>query len=235
MSKNEKPYYPKFSYDEHARTCAPDDFSRQTCRTVQGKPVTDEQIQMIIEAIESALGLNPDDVLLELACGNGSLVHFFFESCKGYLGVDVSEHLVSVAKKNFEVLPNYQFSVQGAVEYVRQEQQPERFTKMLWYAGFPYFPDGDAEEILSSMNINFSNIQTIFIGSLPDKDRAEEFYKLRQPSAEELSDSHTAIGIWRTRSEFEELAGKAGWKVVFSTMPEEYFNSYYRYDALLSR
>jgi cyclopropane fatty-acyl-phospholipid synthase-like methyltransferase len=232
---NEKLFYPKFSYDEHARTCAPDDFLGQTRRTVQGVPVSDDQLQMIVEAINSGLGMRPDDVLLELACGNGALSHFIFDSCEEYLGVDISEYLISVAKKNFEELPHYRYAVQGASEYVRQEQHPERFSKVLCYAGFQFFSADEAAEILNSLFKKFNNVQTVFIGNLPDKDRAGEFYKTRQPSAEELSDYSTAIGSWRTRSEFEQLAGDAGWKVRYSTMPAKFHASYYRYDALLTR
>jgi cyclopropane fatty-acyl-phospholipid synthase-like methyltransferase len=234
MSKENR-FYPKFSYDEHARTCASDDFLGQTRRTENGVPVSDEQIQMIVSAIKSGLDFSPEDVLLELACGNGALSQYLFNSCKDYLGVDLSEHLIAVAKENFEALPHYHFSVQGAAEYVRNELRPEKFTKMLCYAGFQYFPDEEAEEILSSISKKFNNIQTIFIGNLPDKSRAEEFYKSRQPSKEEISDGNTAIGIWRTREEFEQLAGKSGWNVKFSTMPTEFYASYYRYDALLRR
>jgi SAM-dependent methyltransferase len=232
---SEKPSYPKFSYDEHARTCAPDDFLGQTRRTVQGVPVSEDQIQMIITAIKSGLELNLGDVVLELACGNGVLSQFLFNSCKDYLGVDLSEYLISVAKKNFEVLPHYRFSVQGATEYVCQEPQPERFTKAVCYAGFQYFPDGEATLILKTLFKKFRNVQTIFIGNLPDKDRAGKFYKSRQPSSEELSDRCTAIGIWRTSAEFEQLAVHAGWRVKFSTMPDEFNSSYYRYDAVLIR
>ena len=114
--KNAKPLYTKFSYDEHARTCAPDDFLGQIRRTVQGVPVSDNQIQMICAAMGAGLSLKPDDVLLELACGNGALSTFLFDLCKGYLGIDLSEYLISVAKKNFEVLPHYQFTAKGAIE-----------------------------------------------------------------------------------------------------------------------
>lgn len=225
----------KFSYDQHARTCDPDDFFGQVRRTVQGKPVSDEQILMIIAAIKSGLRLRPDDVLLELACGNGFLSKFLFDSCKDYLGVDISEHLISIAKKNFEIPPHYQFSVQDIMVYVRQEKQPERFTKMLCYASFQYFPDQDITEILTVLFAKFKNIQAIFIGNIPDKDRAEAFYKTRQPSREELLNHRSAIGIWRTKREFEQLANNAGWKVQFSSMPAEYYASHHRYDALLIR
>jgi SAM-dependent methyltransferase len=235
MMTSEKTNYPKFSYDEHAKTCAPDDFFGQICRTVQGKPVSEDQLQILIAAIRSGLEFKSDDVLLELACGNGAVSQYFFEFCRGYLGVDISEYLVSIAKKNFQVLPDYQFLVQDAVGYVQQEQQPEKFTKVLCCASFQYFPDGDAVGILSALFKRFRNVQSIFIGTLPDKDRAGLFYKSRQPSIEELSDCNTAIGIWRTKEEFERLVVKAGWKVEFPAMDEKFYASYCRYDALLRR
>lgn len=232
---DEKILYPKLDYDVYARTCAPDDFLGQVRRTVQGKPVSEEQIKMIVHAIKGALGMRPDDVLLDLACGNGVLSHLLFDSCAKYLGVDLSEYLISVAKKNFEVLPNYRFAVQGAAEYVRHEPQPERFLKVLCYGSFSYFSTDDAADVLQLLFEKFSNVQTVFIGNLPDKESAAKFNKARQPSVEELSDSASQMGIWRTRNEFAQLAGDAGWKVRFSTMPAEFFASYYRYDALLSR
>jgi SAM-dependent methyltransferase len=232
---NASPGYPKFDHDEFARSCAPDDFLGQTRRTVQGKPVSDEQIKMIIETITAKLALKPDDGLLELACGNGFLSRFLFDFCREYLGIDLSEYLISVAKKHFERTPHHRFVMQGAAEYVRGEPHPERFTKALCYASFCYFPAADAAEVLRSLHDKFTNVRTVLIGNLPDRDRAAEFYKSRQPSAGELSDCSTAIGTWRTRDEFATLANNAGWKVRFSTMPPEFFSSYYRFDALLSR
>lgn len=233
--KNDNTPYPKFDYNEHAKTRAPDDFLGQVKRTVQGEPVAEEQIMMIVDAIQASLRLKPNDKLLELACGNGAVSRYLFDSCADYLGVDLSEYLISVAKKNFEKLPHYRFVTQGAAGYVRHETHPELFSKALCYAGFCFFPAADATEVLHTLYDKFTNVQTIFIGNLPDRDRAAEFYKTRKPSAEELSDHSTAIGTWRTRNEFERLAGEAGWKTEFSVMPKEYYAGHYRYDALLSR
>lgn len=232
---NDKTSYQKFDHNEYAKTRAPDDFWGQIRRTVQGEPVSDEQIKMIVDAIQAALGLKPHDKLLDLACGNGALSHLFFDSIAEYQGVDFSEHLISVAKKNFEKLPNYRFVTQGAAEYVRQEMHPEKFTKVLCYGSFSYFPADDAVEVLRTLYEKFTNVQTVFIGNLPNKDRAAEFYKAKQVSDEELSDNASQIGIWRSQSEFAQLAGAAGWKAKFSVMPAEYYASYYRYDVLLSR
>lgn len=225
----------KFDFDEHAKSCAPDDFWGQTRRTINGVPVSDEQIKMIVGAIHSALDLKPADRLLDIACGNGALSHLLFDSCSEYLGVDLSEYLISVAKKNFERLPHHQFVRQGAAEYVHAELQPERFSKVLCYGSFQYFPDTAAAEVLRTLFDKFTNVQAVFVGNLPDKDRATAFYKGGQVSTKELSDSFSQLGIWRSQGEFTQLAGAAGWKVRFSNMPAEYHASHYRFDALLSR
>ena len=233
--QNDKPSYKRFDHNEHAKSRPLDDFWGQIRRTVQGQPVSEEQIKMIVDAIHIALRFKPDDKLLDLACGNGALSQLLFDSVAEYLGVDFSEHLISVAKGNFEKLPNYRFVTQGAAEYVHQESQPEKFTKVLCYGSFSYFPADDAAEVLRVLYDKFSNVQSVFIGNLPDKDRATAFYKTNPFSAEEMSDNTSQIGIWRSREEFEALAGYAGWKVRFSVMPEEYYAGYYRYDILLSR
>jgi cyclopropane fatty-acyl-phospholipid synthase-like methyltransferase len=231
---NDNKTYLKFDHDAYAKSRDPNDFWGQVRRTVQGVPVSDDQIKMIVDVIHSELDIKPNDILLDIACGNGALSHFLFQSCAGYLGVDLSEHLISIAKANFEALPNYQFMHQEALEYVRAESLPEKFSKVVCYGSFPYFPAIDAVEVLRILFEKFSNVQNVFIGNLPDKDLAVNFYK-RQPNTEELADCFSQIGIWRTQHEFAELATNAGWKVKFSTMPDRFYSSYYRYDVLLSR
>lgn len=233
--QSDKAGYQKFDHNEYAKTRAPDDFWGQIRRTVQGEPVSDDQIRMIVDAIQTALCLKPDDKLLDLACGNGALSRLLFDSIAEYQGVDFSEHLISVAKKNFEKLPGYRFMTHGAAEYVRQETHPEKFTKVLCYGSFSYFPAADADEVLHTLHDKFHNVQSVFIGNLPDKDRAAAFYKAKQASAEELADNTSQIGIWRSQNEFAQLAAAAGWKTRFTTMPPEYYAGYYRYDVLLSR
>ena len=226
--------YKKFDHDAYAKSRAPDDFWGQVRRTVQGVPVSEDQINMIVNTIRLSLNLKSDDTLLDIACGNGALSHLLFDSCSRYLGVDLSKHLISVAKANFEALPNFEFKQHGAAEYVQGESRPERFTKVLCYGSFPYFPTADATDVLHTLFNKFKNVENIFIGNLPDKEYAAEFYK-RPPDTEELVDCFSQIGIWRTRNEFTELVNEAGWQVKFSTMPPEFYSSYYRYDALLSR
>jgi dTDP-4-amino-4,6-dideoxygalactose transaminase/SAM-dependent methyltransferase len=227
--------YPKLDHDQYARTTPMDDLWGQVKRTVAGNPVDGSQIEMIVKAIRAGLQLTPDDNLLDIGCGNGALSQLLFDSCREFLGVDLSEYLISVAKSRFEILPNFEFLAKGAAEYLRQEPMPNRFTKALCYGCFPYFSAEDAAEILRLIFDKFTNIRQLFVGNLPDLDRAVDFYTRRIPSDEELFAPDSMIGIWRNKDEFAELANGAGWEVRFSSMPTGFYSAHYRYDALLYR
>lgn len=227
--------YPTVDYDQHARTCSPDDFWGQVKRTLYGKAVSDTHIEMIVDAIKRNLKLQPHDIVLDLACGNGALSQRLFDSCADLVGIDLSEYLIEVANRHFAAPPRFAFIAQGAAEYLRAEPQPERFTKVLCYGSFAYFSQGDAQAVLQLLAERFSNIESFFIGNLPDLDRTAEFYKQREPAPRELTDPHSQIGIWRSRSEFTSMAADAGWKVEFSAMPPEFYSVHYRYDVVLRR
>jgi cyclopropane fatty-acyl-phospholipid synthase-like methyltransferase len=95
----------KFDHDFHARTKEETDFWGQIRRTVNGKPVDENQIAMIISCIREKLVLRKGDVLLDLACGNGALSSRFFECLESYQGVDFSARLIEVANKYFAAPP----------------------------------------------------------------------------------------------------------------------------------
>src|SRR5690242_18345517 len=128
--------YPKLDYDAWARLVPADDLWGQVRRTVRGKPLPDEQIRMIVDTIVARLALEPADTLLDLACGNGALAQLLFPSCGHYLGSDLSEYLISVAKSRFESAPRRRFLQAAAAEHVGTEAEPQRFTKALCYGSF---------------------------------------------------------------------------------------------------
>jgi SAM-dependent methyltransferase len=233
--QDDKSTHRKFDHDAHARTRPRDDFWGQIRRTVNGTPVSEEQISLIVDAIKASLSLQKPDVLLDLACGNGALSHRLFDACAGLMGVDLSEFLISVAKENFESAPHFRFEHSDAVAYLRAETSPERFSKALCYGSFSYFSQDAARETLCLLHDKFSHIKSVFIGNLPDKDLAASFYTQAMPAAAEIADHESTIGIWRTRGEFAELARDAGWHAQVQVMPSGFWAAHYRYDVLLTR
>lgn len=223
-----------YIHKEYPKTCAPDDFWGQVKRTVNGVPVSQNQIDMIVGAVRNGLSLDRKDVLLDIGCGNGALSRYFFNDCSQMLGIDFSKYLISVAKTNFENPPFFTFKESDAASYVNIEPEPARFTKALCYGCFSYLKFAEAEHVLRQISKRFLNIKTLFIGNLPDRERADLFYK-KGTDFKSLLDDHTSpIGIWRSKEEMAKLAFDTGWDANFCTMPPDFYAAHYRYDVILS-
>jgi cyclopropane fatty-acyl-phospholipid synthase-like methyltransferase len=225
--------FPKSDYKEYPKTLDRDDLWGQVRRTVNGKPVPQEQIVMIVQAIRNELQLCADDIVLDLACGNGALAGHLINDCGMVHGVDWSEYLIEVANSRF-ALP-HTFIVDDAAHYVENEPDPSRFTKVLCYGSFSFFSEEDAVRVLTGLARRFGNVKRVFIGNLPDAARADRFYPPGKDYRNELKDHAAQIGIWRSESELRELVSKAGWKLEIATMPKKYYAAHYRFDAILTR
>jgi SAM-dependent methyltransferase len=226
--------YPWTDYKEYPKTLDPDDFWGQVRRTVNGKPVSDAQIALIVAAIRNGLQFSKGDVLLDLACGNGALSRYFFDDCRSLHGVDYSPYLIEIATKRFQVPGESTFMLDDAVHYVQNEPDPGRFTKALCYGSFPYFTEADARGVLRGLRDRFVNVRRLFIGNLPDRDRAHLFYPPEKDYTSELKDHAAQIGIWRSQAEFYTLAADEGWELTVTLMPPEFYAAHYRFDALLT-
>lgn len=222
-------------HKEYPKICDPNDFWGQIKRTVDGMPVSDYQINLIVEAIKSGLSLVKEESFLDLGCGNGALSQFFFEECNCFLGVDFSSYLIDVAKKNFEKRPNFSFIEYDAATYVKEEKNPKQFTKVLCYGAFPYLTENDAETVISSIYERFVNVKKVFLGNLPDLDRIDNFYYKDIKYQSDIKDNTSSIGIWRSKIEIIEMVRKFGWNPEIKFMPKEYYAANYRYDVILTR
>jgi cyclopropane fatty-acyl-phospholipid synthase-like methyltransferase len=179
--------------------------------------------------------LRHNDVLLDIGCGNGALSRYLFADCSQFLGVDFSRYLISVAKANFEKPPLFVFEESDAASYVDGEPEPDRFTKVLCYGCFSYLTFEDAEHVLRRVRERFSNVTTLYVGNLPDRQLAHRFYPQELDFRELLSNNTSSIGIWRSKEEMTKLAVASGWNATFYTMPSEFFAAHYRHDAILTR
>ena len=223
------------NYDAHARSVPADAYWNQVRRTVNGQPVSEQQIQLIIEAIATGLSLTRTDIVLDVACGNGALSSYLFDKCAGLVGVDLSPRLIEVAQKDFAQSPKYGFQLGDAVSYLAQERDPLAFTKALIYGAFQYFSRTDAGLVLNHLNKRFSRVAKVFVGNLPDKRHANRFYRDRAPTEAELNDHEARIGVWYLPEEFLALAESAGWRASWSHMPADFYAADYRFDVTLER
>jgi cyclopropane fatty-acyl-phospholipid synthase-like methyltransferase len=235
MGKTVKKDYVKLFYQELSQKCDPKDFWGQVKRTVNGKPFNKAQIDLIKKTIINHLKLKKTDSLLDIGCGNGALSALFLEKINSLVGVDFSEYLISIAKENFEKKPNHIFHLGDAYKFIVDYENKDKITKSVCYGTFAYFNFRTSEKMLSHLNKEYKNLARIFLGNLPDKDRAEKFFYNNIDYASQLNDSKSAIGIWRTKDEMKKLAASCGWKTKFHQMPQRFHGAHYRYDVLLTR
>ena len=226
---------PKSDYKDYPKTLAPDDLWGQVRRTVNGKPVSEAQIGMIVDAIRAGLALAPEENVLDLACGNGALSRYFFDDCASLHGVDHSAYLIEVARRHFARPPRIDFALGDAAGYVLGEPHPERFHKVLCYGSFPFFSAADGVTVVRVLRERFVNLTRVYIGNLPDRDRADRFYTAGTDYAAALDDPAAAIGIWRTEADWHALAEANGWRARIHRMPAAFYAAHYRYDVILDR
>ena len=146
----------KFSfYKEHPKTCDADDFWGQVKRTVNGEPVSQEQIDMIIDAVVLGLELSEKDTLLDLCCGNGALSTLFFDRCQGGIGIDFSEYLVGIANDNFAKNGSREFFLGDVVDVkkIKKEALQEHIENLT----AKYMSKGYSKETATNMANNKMN------------------------------------------------------------------------------
>ncbi len=227
--------YPKSDYKEYPKTLAPDDFWGQVRRTIYGRRITEEEVAVMVDAIRSGLDLHPEDDVLDLACGNGALSSRLYAHCRSLVGVDNSEYLIEVAHANFEDRDRSRFVLDDAAHYVESEPEPEQFTKALCYGSFSFFTAESAQAVVTGLGRRFVNVSRVFLGNLPDRDRASAFFPEGVDYAADLDDPASQAGIWRSASHLHEMAAAAGWSSRVVMMPAGFFNSHYRFDLVLER
>jgi 2-polyprenyl-3-methyl-5-hydroxy-6-metoxy-1,4-benzoquinol methylase len=84
------------------------EFLRQVSKTCHGHPITQEQIQIIIDDIIRKLHLQARDHVLDLCCGNGVITSAIAKHCALVRGVDFSKPLIKIARE-YHRAPNIRY------------------------------------------------------------------------------------------------------------------------------
>lgn len=222
---------PEFVYEAHARECAEDDFWRQVRRTVDGEPVGEDQIDMIVAQMRRLLAVGPHDLFLDLCCGNGALTGRVFDGCAGGVGTDISPTLIAVARKYFDV-DGVEYVEQDALAFAEAASDPSRFDKVMIYGSINFFRRDQVEALLGTIRAGFSSVSKLVVGNVADLDKLHDFYRPEQYVDGIEDDPGSPIGVWWSRDQFRALAAATGWDVDFHVMPEAFYGSHYRYDAV---
>ncbi|HZJ41592.1 MAG TPA: class I SAM-dependent methyltransferase [Patescibacteria group bacterium] len=77
------------------------------------------------------------DKVLDLACGNGRLLESFHKKEIEYLGIDISEELINIAKKNY---PNNNFIVGDLLDLKNISSEHKKYDHIFCLAALQHIP-----------------------------------------------------------------------------------------------
>jgi len=189
--------------------------------------------------VAEQIGLTPDDVLLDVCCGNGLLTSYLAKHCKAVLGVDFSDKLIAQAKRNHESQLVTFVCADALVLGELKIKHPAvnlPFTKSTLCFSFQYFETVSLGKQVVEGIFN-QGPSVLFLGDVPDRDRFFYYYKSWRDLArlvKHMLQQRNDMGKFWSLEELTFIAkslGKQGKKV---TQPDSFPYAHYRMDFLIS-
>lgn len=224
-----------FAHKVYPKQFKRDEFWAQIKRTVNGKPVSEEDIELIVSQIDAQLALDPSDHLLDLGCGNAALASRIFDRIAGYTGVDFSGYLLEIAGEYFCPDESVRYVEADAAEYVKRCDQPENVNKVLCYGCMSYLSREALLGLIDTLHDRFPKVSRVFLGNIPDSGKAAMFFAKREIADYDLDDPRSPIGVWWCPDELAAAASSRGFSAEVVRMPERFYGATYRFDLLLQR
>jgi cyclopropane fatty-acyl-phospholipid synthase-like methyltransferase len=217
---------------------AKDEFIKQVGKTVQGQPISKEQLDQLISDLVKKLDLKDDDVVLDLCCGNGLITSAVAEKCQSIVGVDFSKHLIEIARKYHNHI-NTKYLNMSVLDITSEDlQMPKTFTKIYMYEGLQYFQEPQLSHLMQTLLALSSERVIILFAGIPDLGKIREFYDTpeRQLEYETRKRQGTEVmGTWWEKSFIRQVCGDYGLQCDFLSQHESSHTAHYRFDVRIKR
>lgn len=213
---------------------AADDFYAQVERTVGGQPVPAEQLDLVAEAVRSALELDHCDALLDLCCGNGLLTVKLAPHCRAVFAVDYADELIEIACR-YNGMKDIAYLNRAASELAPADFARLRPNKVCMNAGLQYFTVEMTSNLLKSLLPAIGSRAPLYFSDIPDAAKLFEFYDTPARRAEfehRRIEGTEAIGTWWSRADLRRIFEDAGYRADFIDQDPRRFTASYRYDLL---
>lgn len=207
---------------------------KQVSKTVDGREVSDEQIDLIIDAIASTLNLKPTDIVIDLCCGNGLLTKKISTMVCEMFAVGYSINLISVAK-NCNRAHNITYFHANVLALETSFFQGRE--KIYMYEGLQYISPESLYSLLSKLQVT-GRKPKIFLGGIPDRQKLKKYYDTPDKYTYYLQceqEGRPHMGRWWFKDEIAAIASEKGFRTTHLAQAPSLYTSYYRFDCLLEK
>ena len=224
-------------YDRRAAAGDGRDFLRQVGHTEGGRPISEAQFGTMLGRIRAALDLRPDDVLLDLCCGNGVFTRPLAGMVGRAVGVDFSPELIAVARAH-HAAGNLRYGVQDARRLHELPEAEGSFTKVLMNAALQHFTPAEFEAQLAALRRLTAPDAAMLFAFVPDASRRAGFeaalrpgpgLRLRRLLGRDL------LGTWWDRDQVTALCARLGLAAEFLAVDPSLDGARYRMDIRVRR
>jgi len=219
----------KSFWDELARSKDP---HRQVAR-ISKAALPMDIVQKIAQYIIEQLGIQPEDHVLDVCCGNGMLTAELAQYSRHVTGVDLSPEQIQNARLlTQENTTFYEGDGRHLSEVINGQ-----YNKVLCYFSFQYFdtyPKG--REAVKAMKTVLKPGGAILLGDVPDHAKKGQFFNTWQDlfknKVNRFLDRDAMGKFWKTQ-ELDTIAGESGLSGKHLEQPEGMLYSHYRFDYLM--
>ena len=213
------------------------DLFTQVGRTINGKPISEEEFQRGVRHVATALALTPSDVLFEFCCGNGLVCYELAGMVRHVIGVDFTEHLIEAAGTHRQ-RANIQYHLGDALQPITPFARTARPNKYLMGFALGHFDPGGLRTVLEHiLEISQHGTFLFFVTGIPDAANKWSFYNSPERRERALENERAGsvindgIGRWWTADEIISVTRELGLSAEVRPEPPGLTN--YRMDALI--
>jgi len=224
----------KSYWNQFPNQFAKEEFLKQVGKTVQGQPISEAQVSMLISDFVQKLELEPNDFVLDLCCGNGLITSIIANKCDVILGVDFSAPLIEIAQEYHQCVNTSYFNLSVLDITTENLHISKLFTKIYMYEALQYFREDQFQQMIERLLAISSEKPTMLFTSVPDESKLWDFYNTperRRDYEMRKSNGTEAIGTWWKKSSIQQVCSQFGLQCKFLPQPDFLHTAHYRFDV----
>lgn len=216
-----------------SRVLQSDDLFWQVGKTVDGQPVGNKQLALIVDQIKNQLELQDTDHVIDFGCGNALITKEIVPFVEHITGIERNHALYQQAC-SYADLPN--LSLINA-DIMNEQSFDEQVNKGYCYEVIQHLTHKQLEQFLIKIKTIIPTGGLFFLGGIPDEERKWEFYdsveRKKSLSKGLFETGKDPVGTWFFSEYFHYLAKNIDIEVQVLNQSPNVYTSHYRFDCLL--